>query len=107
MHASPGHGIDENPSAYGTADGDPPAGGLAEVRIIAADPDIARRVAQVLCRVFRCDEPRSYPGGAEGRDTLLHFTVDTGHVAEELPAESRWLTTSHSQARRAHTGEPG
>ncbi|WP_329902102.1 hypothetical protein [Streptomyces sp. SP17KL33] len=109
------HGTGEDPPAHETADGDipvggdgdPPVGGLAEVRIIAAGPDIAQRVAQLLRRHFRCDEPRSYPAGAEGRDTLLHLTVDTGHVADEPSAESPWLTTSHTQARRAHTDEPG
>ncbi|MFF5358264.1 hypothetical protein ACFY4I_02495 [Streptomyces scabiei] len=109
------HGTGEVPPTYETADGDrpvggdgdPPAGGLAEVRIIAAGPDIAQRVAQLLRRHFRCDEPRSYPAGPDGRDTLLHLTVDTGHVADEPSAEPPWLTTSHTQARRAHTDEPG
>ncbi|WP_308040826.1 hypothetical protein [Streptomyces sp. PSKA30] len=114
MHASPRrfhgtgstHGTGEDPPAYDTADGGP-VGGLVEVRIIAASPDIAQRVAQLLRRNFRCDEPRSYPAGADGRDTLLHLTVDTGHVADEPSAESPWLTTSHTRARHAHTDEPG
>ncbi|MFD7278323.1 hypothetical protein ACFV80_15055 [Streptomyces sp. NPDC059862] len=101
------HGTGEDPPAYETADGDPPVGGLAEVRIIAASSDIAQRVAQLLRRNFRCDEPRSYPAGPDGCDTLLHLTVDTGDVAAEPSAESPWLTTSHTQARRAHTDEPG
>ncbi|MFJ8537280.1 hypothetical protein [Streptomyces sp. NPDC093591] len=115
MHASPRrsrgtgstHGTGEEPPAYETADGDPLVDGLAEVRIIAASPDIAQRVAQLLRRNFRCDEPRSYPAGPEGRDTLLHLTVDTEHVAAEPSAESPWLTTSHTQAGRTHTDEPG
>ncbi|MEU3280360.1 hypothetical protein [Streptomyces antibioticus] len=81
--------------------------GLAEVRIIAADPDIARRVALVLREVFACDEPRSYPTGPDGRGTLLHLTVDT-RTADGLPsAPSDWLDTSRSHARRSHTDEPG
>ncbi|MEU0586376.1 hypothetical protein [Streptomyces sp. NPDC006132] len=101
------HSTDEDPPTYETADGDPPVVGLAEVRIIAADPDTAQRVAQLLRRNFRCDEPRSYPAGADGQGTLLHLTVDTGHVVEEPSAESPWLTTSHTQAGRTHTDEPG
>ncbi|GAB2864370.1 hypothetical protein GCM10027074_34610 [Streptomyces deserti] len=97
----------EDPPAYETADGDPPGGDLAEVRIIAASPDIAQRVAQLLRRNFHCDEPRSYPAGADGSGTLLHLTVDTAHVTAEASAVTPWLTTSHTQARRAHTDEPG
>ncbi|MGC4975275.1 hypothetical protein ACLQ2D_20470 [Streptomyces sp. DT199] len=102
-----GHGTSEDPSAYETADGDLPMGDLAEVRIIAASPDIAQRVAQLLRRNLRCDEPRSYPAGPDGQGTLLHLTVDTGQVGEEAFAPSPWLATSHTQARRAHTDEPG
>ncbi|MFD9005301.1 hypothetical protein ACFV0T_30865 [Streptomyces sp. NPDC059582] len=83
-----------------------PMSGLAEVRIIAAHPDVAQRVAWLLRQNFRCDEPRSYPTGVDGRGTLLHLTVDTGHVPGEPPVESPWLVTSRSQARRAHTDEP-
>ncbi|WP_308122022.1 hypothetical protein [Streptomyces sp. TRM70350] len=115
MHASPRrfhgtgstHGTGEDPPAYETADGDPHVGELAEVRIIAASPEFAQRVAQLLRRNFRCDEPRSYPAGADGQGTLLHLTVDTGHVTAEPSAESPWLTTSHTQAGRTHTDEPG
>ncbi|MFG3717152.1 hypothetical protein ACGF8D_04975 [Streptomyces massasporeus] len=82
-------------------------GDLAEVRIIAASPDIAQRVAQLLRRNLRCDEPRSYPAGPDGQGTLLHLTVDTGHVGEATFAPPPWLSTSHTQARRAHTDEPG
>ena len=40
----------------------PPTGeGLAEVRIIAANPGVAQRVAPLLRQVFPCEEPRSYP----------------------------------------------
>ncbi|MDQ0714934.1 hypothetical protein QFZ55_004386 [Streptomyces luteogriseus] len=101
------YGTSEDPPAFETADGDLPMGDLAEVRIIAASPDIAQRVAQLLRRSLRCDEPRSYPAGPDGQGTLLHLTVDTGHVGEEPFAQSPWLATSHTQARRAHTDEPG
>lgn len=101
------HDTSEDPPAYETADGDLSLGDLAEVRIIAASPDIAQRVAQLLRRYLRCDEPRSYPAGPDGQGTLLHLTVDTGHVGEETFAPSPWLATSHTQARRAHTDEPG
>ncbi|MFF7868456.1 hypothetical protein ACFZCT_18625 [Streptomyces qaidamensis] len=101
------HGTSEDPPVFETADGDLPVGGLAEVRIIAASPDIAQRVAQLLRRNLRCDEPRSYPAGPDGQGTLLHLTVDTGQVSDEPLGRSPWLATSHTQARRAHTDEPG
>lgn len=90
------------------ADEQPPEGeGLAEVRIIAADPDVAQRVALLLRQVFLCDEPRSYPTGPDGHGTLLHLTVDTGHTADTPPDPSTWLVSSRSQGQRAHTDEPG
>ncbi|WP_116213057.1 hypothetical protein [Streptomyces olivoreticuli] len=67
----------------------PPAG-RADVRIVSASPDTARRVAEVLRRCFDSTEQRSYPAG-RGGGTLLHLTVDTTQPAE--PARS-WLTTS-------------
>ncbi|AKN70357.1 hypothetical protein QR97_11375 [Streptomyces sp. PBH53] len=67
-----------------------PSESHAEVRIVAATPEVARRVAEVLRRCFASSEQRSYPAGrAEG--TRLHLTVDTSHAAE--PARS-WLSTS-------------
>ena len=107
LRRSRSHGTSEDAPAYETAEGDLPMGDLAEVRIIAASPDIAQRVAQLLRRNLRCDEPRSYPTGPGGQGTLLHLTVDTGHAGEETFTRSPWLATSHTQARRAHTDEPG
>ncbi|GAB2958136.1 hypothetical protein GCM10023080_017320 [Streptomyces pseudoechinosporeus] len=69
-----------------------PSADRAEVRIIAATPEAARRVAEVLHRCFSSTEQRSYPAGGEGA-TRLHLTVDTTHAAE--PARS-WLATSQS-----------
>ncbi|MFI6009615.1 hypothetical protein ACIBAG_12445 [Streptomyces sp. NPDC051243] len=86
----------------------PPAGeGLAEVRVVAADPATAQRVADALRQVFSADEPRSYPTGPDGRGTLLHLTVDTRRAADAPSAPSPWLDSSRSQARRTHTDEPG
>lgn len=67
-----------------------PSDGHAKVRIVAASPDVARRVAEVLRRCFDATEQRSYPAGPDG-GTLLDLTVDTAHAAE--PARS-WLETS-------------
>lgn len=64
----------------------------AEVRIVAASPEAARRVAEALRRCFAATEQRSYPAGTDG-GTLLDLTVDTTRVAE--PARS-WLETSRS-----------
>jgi hypothetical protein len=85
----------------------PPAAGLAEVRVIAAHPDTARLVAQVLRRYFSSDEPRSYPAGDDGSGTLLHFTVDTGRDDASPPLPGPWLASSRTQARRSHADEPG
>ncbi|MCM2391355.1 hypothetical protein [Streptomyces albipurpureus] len=63
--------------------------GTAEVRIVAASPETARAVAEVLRRCFASTEQRSYPASESG--TRLHLTVDTDSVAG--PARS-WLTTS-------------
>ncbi|MET9799639.1 hypothetical protein [Streptomyces sp. NPDC006368] len=71
-----------------------PAPGHAEVRVVAATPEVARRVAEVLRRCFAATEQRSYPAGQEG-GTRLHLTVDTTQPAG--PAQS-WLATSESSA---------
>ncbi|KOV63621.1 hypothetical protein ADK64_20915 [Streptomyces sp. MMG1121] len=89
-------GTPSRPGAYE----DPPVGGLAEVRIIAANPDSAQRVAQLLRENFRSDEPRGYPAGTDGRGTLLRLTVDTGN-APRVPLSGRL------QAERAPIDEPG
>ncbi|MCT9075123.1 hypothetical protein [Streptomyces fulvoviolaceus] len=69
-----------------------PSDGHAEVRIVAASPEIARRVAEVLRHCFAATEQRSYPAGADG-GTRLQLTVDTDRAAE--PARS-WLESSSS-----------
>ncbi|MFD5029546.1 hypothetical protein ACFVWX_01955 [Streptomyces sp. NPDC058220] len=52
---------------------------LAEVRVIAASPDTAQLVADVLRTVFAATEPRSYPADRRRGGTRLHLTVDIGH----------------------------
>ncbi|MDT0571927.1 hypothetical protein RM704_31505 [Streptomyces sp. DSM 3412] len=69
-----------------------PSDGYAEVRVVAASPDVARRVAEVLRRCFDATEQRSYPAG-DGGGTRLELVVDTTRTAE--PARS-WLETSRS-----------
>ncbi|MFJ3582355.1 hypothetical protein ACIPPS_08970 [Streptomyces sp. NPDC090127] len=66
----------------------PPAG-HTEIRIVAASPEAARAVAEVIRRSFAGTEQRSYPG-PDG-STRLHLTVDVESAAE--PSRS-WLTTS-------------
>ncbi|MGW2015612.1 hypothetical protein [Streptomyces sp. NPDC001927] len=66
-----------------------PSAGHAEIRIVAATPEAARAVAELIRRTFAGTEQRSYPASDGG--TRLHLTVDTGSVAE--PSHS-WLTTS-------------
>ncbi|NBM17657.1 hypothetical protein [Streptomyces sp. GC420] len=66
-----------------------PAEGHAEVRIVARNPETARRVAEVLRRSFAATEQRSYPAGEDG--TLLQLTVDTTHAAGHVRT---WLSSS-------------
>ncbi|WP_175408574.1 hypothetical protein [Streptomyces sp. TRM64462] len=78
-----------------------PSAGHAEVRIVAATPEAARHVAEVLRRCFAATEARRYPAGTDG-GTRLHLTVDTTHTAE--PVRS-WLVTS--QSSRDDHAQPG
>ncbi|MER6162326.1 hypothetical protein ABT147_43705 [Streptomyces sp. NPDC001868] len=71
-----------------------PSNGHAEVRVVAASPEVARRIAEVLRRCFDATEQRSYPAGPDG-GTRLDLTVDTTRAAE--PARS-WLETSRSES---------
>lgn len=78
-----------------------PSAGHAEIRIVAATPEAARAVAEVIRRSFAGAEQRSYPVLEGG--TRLHLTVDTESAAE--PALS-WLATSRPSARNgAHVDE--
>ncbi|MGW8719173.1 hypothetical protein ACWGNR_07680 [Streptomyces althioticus] len=72
-----------------------PPDGHADVRIVAASPEVARRVAEVLRRCFASTEQRSYPADTKG-GTRLELTVDTTSAAE--PARS-WLQTSRSSGQ--------
>jgi hypothetical protein len=72
-----------------------PPDGHADVRIVSASPEVARRVAEVLRHCFATTEQRSYPADAEG-GTLLELIVDTTSAAE--PARS-WLETSRSSGQ--------
>jgi hypothetical protein len=72
-----------------------PPDGHADVRIVAASPEVARRVAEILRHCFATTEQRSYPADAEG-GTRLQLTVDTTSAAE--PARS-WLETSRSSGK--------
>ncbi|GGU59755.1 hypothetical protein GCM10010211_25900 [Streptomyces albospinus] len=67
-----------------------PSAGRADVRIVAASPEAARQVADVLRRRFAATEQRSYPVDDSG-GTRLHLTVDTIHTPE--PAQP-WLVSS-------------
>jgi hypothetical protein len=83
-----------------TTDRSLPAPGLAEVRITAASPEVARQVAQLLRTWFAGTEQRSYPVGTTGTGTRLHLTVDTTHTPE-LPGSPRpWPVTDDATDRR-------
>ncbi|MFG2830791.1 hypothetical protein ACGFWI_25515 [Streptomyces sp. NPDC048434] len=82
-----------------------PSAGMAEDRIVAASPEAARRVAEVLRHCFQATEQRSYPAGHDG-GTRLHITVDTTHSPEPNATAPRWLVPSKSAARdRPHADE--
>ncbi|MEU9173896.1 hypothetical protein AB0D34_40075 [Streptomyces sp. NPDC048420] len=72
-----------------------PPDGHADVRIVSASPEVARRVAEVLRHCFATTEQRSHPADTE-RGTRLELTVDTTSAAE--PARS-WLETSRSSGQ--------
>ncbi|MEV8530720.1 hypothetical protein [Streptomyces sp. NPDC051211] len=79
-----------------------PSVGHAEVRIVAASPEAARAVAEVLRRFFACTEQRSYPAPG-GTGTRLHLTVDTESAAGP---ERSWLAASRPPAGTgAHADE--
>jgi hypothetical protein len=59
-----------------------PGPGLAEVRVTAASPDVARQVAQTLRACFAGTEQRSYPAGDTGTGTCLHLTLDTSRLPQ-------------------------
>ncbi|MDI9887384.1 hypothetical protein QMZ92_24170 [Streptomyces sp. HNM0645] len=80
----------------------PPSGRHAEVRIVAASPEAARRVAEAPRRCFAATEQRSYPAGSDG-GTRLHLTVDTTHTAQ--PARSWPAASRSSEQDRTQTGE--
>ncbi|GAA2299936.1 hypothetical protein Scani_71670 [Streptomyces caniferus] len=82
-----------------------PSAGMAEVRIVSASPEAARRVAEVLRHCFPATEQRSYPAGHDG-GTRLHITVDTAHTPEPSATAPPWLVTSKSAAgNRPHADE--
>lgn len=72
-----------------------PPPGFAEVRIVAAGPETARRIAAVLRLRFAADEQRSYPAGDNGEGTRLHLTIDTDRAPEPIRPFSLPLVTGH------------
>ncbi|AEW95076.1 MULTISPECIES: hypothetical protein [Streptomycetaceae] len=71
-----------------------PTAGHADVRVIAATPEVARAVVEILRRCFATTEQRSYPAGHDGA-TRLHLTVDTTRAAG--PARA-WLAPGPTSA---------
>lgn len=80
----------------------PSARSLVEVRVVAEDPEAARRVADALRILFAGGEQRSYPAGGSGRGTRLHLTLDTSRTAGPLRS---WLDASRPPAYQAHPDE--
>lgn len=96
---------DRPPSAAHTVRTAPPRTALAEVRIIAASPEAARRVAETLRRHFAGTEQRSYPATPEG-GTRLHLTVDTTQGPGAVESFQSGAGTGHpAPTGRPHEGE--
>ncbi|WP_093847079.1 hypothetical protein [Streptomyces pini] len=76
--------------------------GRAEVRTVAASPEAARRVAEVLRSRFAAEEQRGHPAHSEG-GTGLHLTVDTTRPAGSAP--SRLVTGQASGNGHDRTDE--
>lgn len=57
-----------------------PIPGLAEIRIVAATPEVARKVALAIRGCFEGSEQRSYPARADNTGTRLNLTVDTTRI---------------------------
>ncbi|GGQ76781.1 hypothetical protein [Streptomyces asoensis] len=83
------------------AEHEPSGQDRVEVRLVSADPEAARRVADALRLLFAADEQRSYPS-ASGTGTRLHLTVDASRAAGPLAS---WLKSSRPAADRTHPGE--
>lgn len=80
--------------------------GLAEVRIVAASPEAARRVAEGLRHMFAGAEQRSYPAGPDG-STRLHLTVDTTRGPQPLQTFQAGAAGRHTPGtERRHADEP-
>jgi hypothetical protein len=92
---------DRPPSAAHTVRTAPPRTALAEVRVIAASPEAARRVAETLRRTFAGTEQRSYPATPEG-GTRLHLTVDTTQAPRAVESFQSGAGTGYA----APTGHP-
>jgi hypothetical protein len=90
-----------------------PASGLAEIRIIAATPEAARRVTLAIRQCFEGHEQRSYPAGADNSGTRLHLTIDTNRLPSgpsdgagllPAPADLRRMAAPHSDEIRIAGG---
>ena len=82
-----------------------PSEGHAEVHIVAASPEVARRVAEVLRRCFAATEQRSYPAGSDG-GTRLDLTVDTTRAVLAGDQPVRAGQPARKLRRRPETARP-
>ena len=89
-------------AAHHTDPGGPTARSRVEVRIVAEDPEAARRVADALRMLFAGGEQRSYPASRPDSGTRLHLTLDASHTGDPLRS---WLDTSRPPADQAHPDE--
>lgn len=96
---------DRPPSAAHTVRTTPPRTALAEVRVIAASPEAARRVAETLRQTFAGTEQRSYPATPEG-GTRLHLTVDTTQAPQAVESFQSGAGTGYAPpTSQPHAGE--
>ncbi|MDX3099132.1 hypothetical protein PV703_10480 [Streptomyces sp. ME01-24h] len=92
--------VSDRPAAHTERTGPPPTA-LAEVRVIAASPEAARRVAETLRQHFAGTEQRSYPATPQG-GTRLHLTVDT---TQAPGAVESFQSGAGTLTGRPHEGE--
>ncbi|MDT0474373.1 hypothetical protein ACIQKE_30450 [Streptomyces griseoviridis] len=85
--------------------GEPDGLGRVEVRIVSADAEAARNVADALRLLFAGGEQRSYPAGPSGHGTRLHLTLDAAQAARAAGPLRSWLDSSRPTTDRTHADE--
>jgi hypothetical protein len=83
--ATGGNPVERDHSVAGSRRRSVPPTGAAEVRVIAAAPDVVDRISAALDDVFTLlDRPRRYPADDDGQGVRVYLTVDTrGEISDD------------------------